>query len=81
MLLSGFYAMIRYIYSGKEKTIIGITDLEQLFQVYILADKVSLYGTYVWLLTKVAAGFVNLSRVIDQITLKTPTLNIVFNSV
>jgi hypothetical protein len=36
--------MIRYIYSGKEKTIINITDLEQLFQVYILADKVSLYG-------------------------------------
>ncbi len=42
--VSGFYAMIRYIYSGKEKTIINITDLEQLFQVYILADKVSLYG-------------------------------------
>jgi hypothetical protein len=44
MLSSGFYAMIRYIYCGKEKTILGITDLEQLFQVYILADKVSLYG-------------------------------------
>jgi hypothetical protein len=40
---SGFYAMIRYIYCGKEKTILSITDLEQLFQVYILADKVSLY--------------------------------------
>ncbi len=33
---------MEYIYCGEEKTITEITDLDLLFQVYILADKVRL---------------------------------------
>jgi hypothetical protein len=33
---------MQYIYCGEEKTITDITDLDLLFQVYILADKVRL---------------------------------------
>jgi hypothetical protein len=32
--------MIRYIYSGDERVVINNIDLELLFQIYILADKV-----------------------------------------
>jgi hypothetical protein len=42
-LVSVFDAMIRYIYSGNEQTVAGIRDLDQLFRLYILADKVRLY--------------------------------------
>ncbi len=35
-----FDAMIRYIYSGNDQTVAGIRDLDQLFRLYILADKV-----------------------------------------
>ncbi len=40
--MSGFSALMQYIYCGEEKTITDITDLDLLFQVYILADKVRL---------------------------------------
>jgi hypothetical protein len=40
--VSGFSALIQYIYCGEEKTITDITDLDLLFQIYILADKVRL---------------------------------------
>ncbi len=33
---------MQYIYCGEEKTITSITDLDLLFQIYILADKVRL---------------------------------------
>ncbi len=45
-LVSVFDAMIRYIYSGNDQTVAGIRDLDQLFHLYILADKVRLYRTY-----------------------------------
>ncbi len=41
-LASVFDAMIRYIYSGNDQTVAGIRDLDQLFRLYILADKVRL---------------------------------------
>jgi hypothetical protein len=40
--VSGFSALMQYIYCGEEKTITEITDLDLLFQIYILADKVRL---------------------------------------
>ena len=36
----GFEAMIKFIYSGDQKIITSIQDLDLLFEIYRLADKV-----------------------------------------
>jgi hypothetical protein len=47
-LWSGFDALIRYIYCGEENIITDISDLELLFQIYILADKVKMLAARFW---------------------------------
>ena len=44
--MTGFEALIRFIYTGDEKVVAVIKDLDLLFEIYHLADKVT-EGLYI----------------------------------
>jgi hypothetical protein len=55
----GFRTMLLYIYSGKLSVIEEVTDLDLLFQLYVLADKVRamlLMGTWFRIRIRIQLG-------------------------